>query len=123
MLIVNANTVQVNGQTVAIVGKPVYKRGKPKVDVKTATVGEEVRVYESLDYTEAIGSVTIKLQPTNENIELIEDWQDNIGKNAIRMTDRKTGFTKTFKNMSISEDLEIDFDAEIEVEFVGGQGV
>jgi ABC-type Fe3+-hydroxamate transport system substrate-binding protein len=34
--------------------------------------------------------------PTAENIEMLENWQDNIGKNAIRMVDSRTGFTKTF---------------------------
>ena len=54
---------------------------------------------------------------------MLENWQDNIGKNAIRMVDSRTGFTKTFNNMSIMEDIEIDFSAEIEVTFTGGQGI
>lgn len=123
MELVNANTVVVNGQTVAVVEKPKYKRGVPKVEVKTATIGDKVQVYENVDYTEATGEVVIKIQPTSENIELLENWQDNIGKNAIRMVDSRTGFTKTFNNMSIMEDVEIDFGAEIEVTFTGGQGV
>lgn len=123
MELVNANTVVVNGQTVAVVEKPKYKRGVPKVEVKTATIGDKVQVYENVDYTEATGEVVIKIQPTAENIELLENWQDNIGKNAIRMVDSRTGFTKTFNNMSIMEDVEIDFGAEIEVTFTGGQGV
>jgi hypothetical protein len=123
MELVNANTVVVNGQTVAVVGKPKYKRGVPKVDVKTATIGDKVLVYENVDYSEATGAVVIKIQPTAENIEMLENWQDNIGKNAIRMVDSRTGFTKTFNNMSIMEDIEIDFSAEIEVTFTGGQGI
>jgi hypothetical protein len=123
MELVNANTVVVNGQTVAVVEKPKYKRGVPKVEVKTATIGDKVQVYENVDYTEATGEVVIKIQPTAENIELLENWQDNIGKNAIRMVDSRTGFTKTFNNMSIMEDVEIDFGTEIEVTFTGGQGV
>lgn len=123
MELVNANTAVVNGVTVAVVEKPKYKRGVPKVDVKTATIGDKVVVYENVDYTEATGQATIKLQPTAENIELVEEWQDNIGKNAIRLVDSRTGFTKTFNNMSIMEDLEIDFASEIEVVFTGGQGI
>ncbi len=123
MELVNANTVVVNGQTVAVVDKPKYKRGVPKVDVKTATIGDKVLVYENVDYSEATGEVVIKIQPTAENIEMLENWQDNIGKNAIRMVDSRTGFTKTFNNMSIMEDIEIDFSAEIEVTFTGGQGI
>ena len=123
MELVNANTVVVNGQTVAVVDKPKYKRGVPKVDVKTATIGDKVLVYENVDYSEATGEVVIKIQPTAENIEMLENWQDNIGKNAIRMVDSRTGFTKTFNNMSIMEDVEIDFSAEIEVTFTGGQGI
>jgi len=123
MELVNANTVVVNGQTIAVVDKPKYKRGVPKVDVKTATIGDKVLVYENVDYSEATGEVVIKIQPTAENIEMLENWQDNIGKNAIRMVDSRTGFTKTFNNMSIMEDVEIDFSAEIEVTFTGGQGI
>jgi hypothetical protein len=123
MELVNANTVVVNGQTIAVVDKPKYKRGVPKVDVKTATIGDKVLVYENVDYSEATGEVVIKIQPTAENIEMLENWQDNIGKNAIRMVDSRTGFTKTFNNMSIMEDIEIDFSAEIEVTFTGGQGI
>lgn len=123
MELVNANTVVVNGQTIAVVDKPKYKRGVPKVDVKTATIGDKVLVYEDVDYSEATGQVVIKIQPTAENIEMLENWQDNAGKNAIRMVDSRTGFTKTFNNMSIMEDVEIDFSAEIEVTFTGGQGI
>src|SRR5574343_431650 len=104
MELVNANTV---------VDKPKYKRGVPKVDVKTATIGDKVLVYENVDYSEATGQVVIKIQPTAENIEMLENWQDNAGKNAIRMVDSRTGFTKIFNNMSIMEDVEIDFSAEI----------
>lgn len=123
MELVNANTVVVNGQTIAVVDKPKYKKGVPKVDVKTATIGDKVLVYENVDYSEATGQVVIKIQPTAENIEMLENWQDNAGKNAIRMVDSRTGFTKTFNNMSIMEDVEIDFSAEIEVTFTGGQGI
>lgn len=123
MELVNANTLVINGATVAVVEKPKYKRGVPKVDVKTATIGDKVVVYENVDYTDATGECTFKVQPTAENIELVEGWQDNIGKNAIRMVDSRTGFTKTFNNMSIKEDIEIDFASEIEVVFSGGQGI
>ena len=100
--------------------------GSAKSDMPTypeweATVLEHV--YENVDYSEATGQVVIKIQPTAENIEMLENWQDNAGKNAIRMVDSRTGFTKTFNNMSIMEDVEIDFSAEIEVTFTGGQGI
>lgn len=121
--LINANEVSVNGQTVAVSGKPKWKRGTPKTTVKTATVGDKVYPYEEADFTEAVGSVTFSVMPTPNNIDLIESWQDNIGKNAIRIVDSKTGFTKTFNNMSISEDIEYDTTDAIEVVFVGGQGV
>lgn len=123
MELVNANTVVINGQTIAVVDKPKYKRGVPKVEVKTATIGDKVLVYENVDYSEATGQVVVKIQPTAENIEMLENWQDNAGKNAIRMVDSRTGFTKTFNNMSIGDDVEIDFSTEIEVTFTGGQGI
>lgn len=122
-LLVNANTVIINGVPVAVTVKPKYKRGVPKVEVKTATVGDEIHLYENVDYTEATGACTITMAPTSANIELLESWQDNKGKNAIRMLDTKDGFTKTFNKMSIMEDIEIDFSADIEVPFIGGQAL
>lgn len=120
---ISATTVQVNGQTVAVAKKPKYKRGVPKVASNTSFVGNEVKVTQNVDYSEAIGEVTIALRNTLENVNLVEDWQDNIGKNAIRLVDSGTGFTKTFNKMSIEEDVEIDFDGEeFSVVFKGGQG-
>lgn len=121
--VINLNTIVVNGEPVAVTGKPTYKRGVPKVDVKTATVGDNVELYESLDYTEAMGEAKFKMQPTAINIEMLENWQDNVGKNSVRMIDTRDGLTKTFNKMSISEDVEVDGDTEIEVIFIGGQGV
>jgi hypothetical protein len=121
---INANTVIINGQAVAIAKKPKYKRGSPKVNSNSAMVGNEVVISQSKDFSEAVGEVTIAVRATAENIELIESWQDSIGKNAIRMIDKDTGFTKTFNQMSVEEDAEIDFDSEeIEITFKGGRGV
>lgn len=120
---INASTVIVNGETVAVSKKPKYKRGIAKVDTHTSLIGDGVKVTQSQDFSEAIGEVTISLRNTLTNISLVEDWQDNIGKNAIRLVDNQTGFTKTFNQMSIEEDVEIDFDSEeFEVMFKGGQG-
>lgn len=120
---INATTIQVNGQTVAVSKKPKYKRGVPKVTSHTSMIGDSVKVTQAVDYSEAIGEVTIALRNTIENVNMLEEWQDNIGKNAIRMVDNTTGFTKTFNNMSIEEDVEIDFSGEeFEVTFKGGQG-
>lgn len=123
MELVNANTVIVNGVAVAVAEKPKYKRGVPKVNVETATIGDEVQVYENVDYSEATGEVSIMIKPTASNIQLLEDWQNNRGKNAIRMVDNKTEFSKTFNSMSIMDDVEIDFASNIEIVFTGGQGV
>lgn len=119
----NPNTVIVNGEPIAITGKVKYKRGAPKITVKTATVGDTVKTYEDADYTEAVSSTTFSIQPTKANIERLEDWQDNVGKNGIRFVDNRDGFTKTIKGASIMEDPEIDFTAEIEIVFTGGQAV
>jgi len=123
MFEVKANTVIVNGQTVAVSKNPKYKRGVPKVKTNTSFIGNEVVPTQSVDYSEAIGKCTIALRNTLENITMLEDWQDNIGKNEVRMVDTDTGFTKTFKKLSVSDDVEIDFDSsEFEVIFEGGQG-
>jgi len=118
--LINLNTVLINGVTVAVVGKPVYKRGVPKIEVSTATVGNKISTYQNVNYEEATGMVKISIQPTKTNIELIEGWQDNIGKNSIRLLDATEKLTKTFNQMSIEEDLEIDTSAPIEITFMGG---
>ena len=120
---INASTVIINGETLAVSKKPKYKRGVPKINTHTSLVGDSVKVTQSQDFSEAVGVVTISLRNTLTNISLVEDWQDNVGKNAIRLVDNQTGFTKTFNQMSIEEDIEIDFDSEeFEVNFKGGQG-
>lgn len=120
---INASTVIVNGETLAVSKKPKYKRGVPKINTHTSLVGDGVRVTQSQDFSEATGGVTISLRNTMTNIALVEDWQDKVGKNAIRLVDNQTGFTKTFNQMSVEEDIEIDFDSEeFEVKFKGGQG-
>ena len=117
---INATTVIINGKTIAISKKPKYMRGKSKMNFNTHAVGDEIKVTQSIDYTEAMGKVTLMLRNTLENINNLEDWQDNPAKNAIRIIDNETGFTKTFAEMSIGEDPEIDFDAEeFEVMFMG----
>lgn len=123
MLEINASTVIVNGETIPVSKKPKYKRGKPKVDTRTSLIGDRVIATQSQDFSEAVGEVTIAVRNTVANIEAIESWQDNIGKNAIRLIDKHSGFTKTFNQMSVEEDVEIDFDGEeIEIVFKGGQG-
>lgn len=121
---VNANTVIINGETVGVRKSPKYMVGAPNVTQYTSMVGDEVKHSHKIDYTESFGSVTIAIANTSENIELLEDWQENIGKNAVRLIDARTGFTKTFAKMSIIEDIEIDLEAEeTEITFKGGRGV
>ena len=113
-------TVLVNGTPLAIVGRVKFKKGYPKVDVKTASIGSKVVIYENVNYEEAMGTVTITLPNTAKNQGYVTDWQENRGKNAISLTD-ESGEVVVFKKQYIAEDVE--FDAEtFEVTFVGGQG-
>jgi hypothetical protein len=124
MLEITATTVRVNGETVAVSKKPKYMRGVPKVTSNPSLIGDTIVVTQSKDFTEAMGVVTIGLRSTLANIQLLEDWQENVGLNAVMLVDNATGFTKTFNRMSVEEDVEIDFDSdEFEVVFKGGQGV
>lgn len=123
-LAINATTVRINGENIAVSKKPKYMRGVPKTTISPSLIGDTVVPSESQDFSEAIGSVTISLRNTFGNIQHLEDWQNNIGKNAVMLIDSATTFTKTFNNMSVEEDVEIDFDSdEFEVVFKGGQGV
>lgn len=120
---INASTVVINGETIPVSKKPKYKRGIPKTESRSSLIGERVVVTQAQDFSEAIGEVTVSVRGTVAMIEAIESWQDNIGKNAIRLIDNQTKFTKTFNQMSVEEDVEIDFDGEeIEIVFKGGQG-
>ena len=120
----NGSTVIVNGETIAIAKKPKYRNGEPKINTHTSLVGEQVHVTQSQDFSEAIGEVTITLRNTKRNVLKLEEWQSNVGLNAVRIVDNRQGFNKTFNEMSVSDDVEIDFDGEeFEVVFQGAQGV
>jgi len=120
---INASTVIINGETVAVAKKPKYKRGVPEVSSNTSLIGDTVKVTQSKDYSKAISEVTLAFRHTTGNIKSLEGWQDKVGANAIRLIDNPTSFTKTFNKLSIEEDVEIDFDSELfEVTFRGGAG-
>lgn len=114
--------VQVNGSAIAIVGKVKFKKGYPKVNTKTASIGDKVVPYEDVDFTEAMGTVTIKLPNTAKNQGFVSDWQENRGKNALHLTDKSSGEVIVFKQQSISEDVEFEGE-DFDVVFTGGQGV
>lgn len=124
MLEVNANTVIINDETIAVSKKPKWKRGSPKAVTHSAMAGDKVVVSHALDYSEAMGEATIMLRNTLENIEIARDWQKNVGKNGIRFVDSNTGFTITFNQQSVTDDFEVDHESEeFEVKFMGDQGV
>jgi len=121
---ISGNTVDINGNIVAVSKKPKYKGGQPKTETRTAMVGKNVVNTQSRDYSEAYSVVTVTLRHTPENIALKEACQEKVGKNAIRILDEDTGFIKTFNQCSVEEDPEHDFDGEdFEIVFHGNQAV
>jgi len=121
---IGATTVDVNGTVVAVAKKPKYKAGKPKIETRTAMVGNKTVNSQSRNFEEAYSVVTIALRSLPENIKMVEGWQENVGKNAIRLMDEDTGFIKTFNECSVEDDVEYDFDGEeFEVVFNGNQAV
>lgn len=120
---INATEVVINGQAVAPSKKIKFKTGVPKVTSHSSLLGDQVLVTQAVDFSEAIGQVTLSFRHTLKNLELLSEWQEKVGKNAIRFIDSPTGFTKTFNQLSVEEDPEIDFDSdEFEVTFRGGTG-
>ena len=115
-------SVQVNGSAIAIVGKVKFKKGYPKVNVKTASIGDQIVPYEDIDFTEAMGTVTLKLPNTATNQGYVSDWQENRGANALHLTDKSSGEVVIFKKQSIIEDVEFEGE-DFDVVFAGGQGV
>lgn len=121
---INATTARINGETFAVSKKPKYKRGVAKITSNPSLIGDTVVVTHSKDFTEAMGEVTLSFRHTPYHIQAAESWQDKEGNNAVMLIDVGTGWTKTFNQMSVEEDIEHDFDSgEFEVVFKGGQGV
>ena len=121
---IGANTVDVNGSILAVAKKPKYRAGKPKIETRTAMIGNTPVNSQSRNFEEAYSSITITLRNLPENIAMVEGWQENVGKNAVRLMDEDTGFIKTFNECSVEEDVEYDFDGEdFEVVFHGNQAI
>ncbi len=114
-------TVSVNGEIVPICNPVSYKRGLAKVNVHTSTVGDSNTHSHSLDNTDAKGMITITVRVTNTIHEQILNWQNNIGKNAVKIMDEPNGSFLVLNDASIEEDLEIEAGAELKVMFTGGQ--
>ena len=119
----NGLTAIVNGETIALADKPSFNTGGAKIIANPTMVGANISIVYGLDYTEAIGRVTLPLRNTKPNMEKIEDWRNNLGSNSIRVLDNESGFSISFPNMSIMESPDIDLKSNMtEVKFEGGIG-
>lgn len=120
---VNALSVIINGEAVAVASPPTFNLGGATINTHSSMVGERIVTSFNYDLKEAKGMVTIELVHTVENINRVQDWRDAVGKISIRLLDDRTGWTGTFSEMSISESVEFDLSAEsTSIKFDGGIG-
>lgn len=121
---INAQSVIVNGQAIAVADSPTFTQGGPMINTHSSVIGDKVITSFNYDVKESKGMVTLSLVHTLGNLNLVQDWRDNVGKNSIRLNDTKTGFTMTFSKMSIPEAVEFDLTAEsTQIRFEGNPGI
>lgn len=113
--------VQVNDTTIAV--KPnsfKYNSGKGEKTVRAQSAGgNSVEAFLTEDAETKLAMVTFTLYTTQDNIGLVEQWQDNLEGNTLTVSEGS--FQKNFTSMYVINDPDINFsaDGEIEIEFKG----
>ena len=119
---INATSVTIDGEDIEVEKNPKYNRGTAAKKVETFYRGNGVGHCVSTNIENAIGMVVITLRTTQENVKLYQEWFKSSGV-EIFILDKETGWNITFKDMVIEEDIEIDFESDMEITFKGSQGV
>ena len=122
-------TLEVNDDTVAYEPNTLdYDEGKGETRVRAAsTGGGGTELIFGQDVAEAISMVKFELPSTISNVELVRDWQENIGGNVILLSSQKAGvsFTRTVTQATVTNSprLELNVDGTISVEMKGNPAV
>lgn len=124
MTTLNSAIVTVDDINVKVVPNSVsYNDGDGEVTLRTQTAGSTVEVVESVNAETQIGMAKFTLISTPENADLLRTWSRSDDPHTITLAQRGTDFTRTFLNMRVTNnpDINIGHDAVIEVEFKGGR--
>jgi len=119
----NNLTLEINDVQVAYVPNSIkFRDGKGAVSVNVnAAGGGSTTITHSVDLENAKSMVSVQLRMTKYNDELVRGYFANIGANTIRLSNNTTGYTKSFTEMSLTEDpeRELSTDGMIEIVFEG----
>lgn len=110
--------VEVNNITIFIKANSLnWKRGAGERKTRTASGGAgRLETYNTEDIETKQSEVKFTLITTNENVELIEEWQDNFDTNVVRFTEK--GISRTQNRAIIQNDPENMAGVEGEVEII-----
>jgi len=121
MIELEYKNVEINGNSVANLKKPSFKKGKPKIKVSPNFVGDSVDVTQSRDYSEAVSEVKIIVPKTTTSLNNIAIYNSKVGTNNIKLIDDESGSVLVFNKMSLIEDVDYQLDGEdgLELTFQG----
>ena len=120
---ISTPSIIVNDETFSIVPNTFkYKSGKGEKNVRPQSAGGnavEVVVTDNAETKKSM--VSFEVMPTPGNVSKIEEWQDLIAANSVEATDQIAGFSKTFGDMTVINDPELNLtqDGTIAIEMEG----
>ncbi len=101
-----------------------YGTGKGERKIRVATGGGSVKeTIVTTDIETAFSTVKFMLYTTSDNVELVDEWIDNLDSNTVQWTD--VGISRSVTNAVVvnNPDISMGVEGEFEVEFQGDTGV
>ena len=113
--------VEVNDTVVEIIPNSFkYKRGAGERKTRTASGGGgRLSTYNTEDITTKQGEISFMLIMTDENKELVENWQDRFDANTVRFTEAGVGGTMNNAIIQNEPQFTVGLEGEVEVIFTG----
>jgi hypothetical protein len=117
-------TIEINDDTIKYKNNSLtFKIGKGEKKIRSQSAGgNSIDIVETVDGETKIAIVKFIMLTTAENLSLYESWQDaGKGGNTIRLSEKESDLTLSFRKMSLISDEEITTGAEGEfaIEFQG----
>lgn len=114
-------TIEVNNGIVGIVPNTLsFKAGKGNITMRPQSAGgDSIEMIKTADAETKKSMVKFAIYNTKSNDDLLNAWQDAVNGNSIRFSDGD--FTRSFRNMFVTEDPErnLGADATWEITFEG----
>ena len=115
--------LEVNNEIVAYLSNSlVFNRGGGEVNIVAQSVGGGgIETVITTDAETRLGMVKFSMRSTSKSDQLLSDWQNKIGLNVVRISDRFTGTSFVLAGAAVvnNPDLETGADGAVEVEFKG----